>query len=393
MIFMDISYIINELGEEREKYFNAVSPPIVQASNFKLNTVDDLSKAFADEFNSAQGYVYSRGHNPTVDILRKKLAALDGAEDCLVFNNGAAATTAAVMANVKAGDHIVSVENPYTWTKRLFDVLLSKFNVSCTYIKGTSLQQWKDASKENTVFYYLETPNSWTYELQPLKEIAGFARERNIVTLVDNTYCTPIYQNVIEAGIDMAMQTATKYIGGHSDTLGGVISGTTAMMRKIFESEYMTLGNGISPFNAWALLRGLRTLPIRLERVIATTNKVIDFLEAHQAIEKIIFPFHPSFPQYELAKQQMKAAMGLITIVLKDPRRDSIVKFCESLHAFLIAVSWGGHESLIMPRCAGIKKDRFNEANETHKHIRLYIGLEDADYLIKDLEQALNGLN
>ena len=389
---MDLSYIINELGEEREKYFNAVSPPIVQASNFKLNTVDDLSKAFANEFDSEQGYVYSRGHNPTIDILRKKLAALDGAEDCLVFNNGAAATTAAVMANVKAGDHIVSVAHPYTWTKRLFDVILSRFNVSCTYVKGTELQEWRDASKENTVLFYLESPNSWTYELQPLKEIAAFARERNIVTIVDNTYCTPIYQNVIELGIDMAMQTATKYIGGHSDTLGGVICGTTAMMRRIFDSEYMTLGNGISPFNAWALLRGLRTLPLRLERVIETTKKVIDFLDEHPAVEKIIFPFHPSFSQHELARQQMKAAMGLITIVLKDPKRDSIVKFCEGLKTFIIAVSWGGHESLVIPRCAGIQKERFDETNEVHRQIRLYIGLEDADYLIKDLNDALKSI-
>ena len=390
---MDLSYIINELGEYRENYFNAVSPPIAQASNFKLNTVDDLSRAFADEFDSENGYVYSRGHNPTIDILRKKLAALDGAEDCLVFNNGAAATTAGIMANVKAGDHVVCVAHPYTWTKKLFDVLLSKFDVSCTYVEGKELQEWKDATKENTVLFYLESPNSWTYELQPLKEIADFAKERNIITIIDNTYCTPIYQNVMELGIDIAMQTATKYIGGHSDTLGGVLCGTTAMMRKIFESEYLTLGNGISPFNAWLLLRGLRTLPMRLERLIISTQKVVDFLDKHPAVEKIIFPFHPSFPQYEFAKQQMKAAMGLITLVLKDNRRESIVNFCENLKTFLIAVSWGGHESLIIPRCAGVKKERYNPDNEIHRHIRLYVGLEDTDYLIGDLKQALEMLD
>lgn len=386
---MDLSYIINELGEDRDKYFNAVSPPIMQASNFKLNTVDDLSKAFADEFDSEQAYLYSRGHNPTVDILRKKLAALDGAEDCLVFNNGAAATTAAVMANVKAGDHVVCVAHPYTWTKKLFDVLLSKFNVSCTYIKGTELQDWKDATKEQTVLFYLESPNSWTYELQPLKEIAQFAKQKNIITVIDNTYCTPLYQNVIELGIDIAMQTCTKYIGGHSDTLGGVLCGSKTMMRKIFESEYLTLGNGIQPFSAWLLLRGLRTLTMRLQRVNESTKKVVEFLDGHPGVEKIIFPFHPSFPQFELAKQQMKAAMGLVTIVLKNPHRDAIVKFTESLKAFLIAVSWGGHESLIIPRCAGVKKERYDPANEIHRQIRLYIGLEDANYLIKDLDDAL----
>ncbi len=386
---MDLSYIINELGEDREKYFNAVSPPIMQASNFKINSVDELSKSFADEFDTENGYLYSRGNNPTVEILRKKLAALDGAEDGLVFNNGAAATFAGVMANVKAGDHVVCVAHPYTWTKKMFDVVLSRFGVSCTYVQGSALQQWKDATKENTVLYYLESPNSWTYELQPLKEIADYAKEKNIITIIDNTYCTPLYQNVIHLGFDIAMQTATKYIGGHSDTLGGVLCGSNKMMRKIFESEYLTIGNGITPFNAWLLLRGLRTLPMRLERINETTKKVIAFLDEHPAVEKIIFPFHPSFPQFELARQQMKEALGLVTIVLKDKKRTSIVKFTESLKVFLIAVSWGGHESLIIPRCAGIKKERFDEGNETHRHIRLYIGLEDADYLIKDLQQAL----
>ncbi|HUN03993.1 MAG TPA: PLP-dependent aspartate aminotransferase family protein [Niabella sp.] len=383
---MNLSYIINELGEDREQYFNAVSPPIMQASNFAFNTIDELSKAFADEMGS---YLYSRGLNPTVDILRKKLAALDGAEDCLVFNNGAAATFAAVMANVKSGDHIVSVKDPYVWTKKAFDNIFSRFGVSTTYIEGKDIQEWQSATQSNTVLYYLESPNSWEYGLQPLQEIADFAKTKNIITIIDNTYCTPIYQNVIEMGIDIAMQTATKYIGGHSDTLGGVLCGSHAMMRKIFESEYMTIGSGIQPFNAWAFIRGLRTLPARLERINQTTKTIVEFLSNHPKVEKIIFPFHPSFPQYELAKKQMKEAFGLVTIILKDKKRDSIIRFCESLKAFLIAVSWGGHESLVIPRCAGIRKEHYNPESEKHRQIRLYFGLEDADYLIKDFEQAL----
>lgn len=386
---MDISYIINELGEDREHYFNAVSPPIMQASNFVFNTVDDLSKAFANEMGH---YLYSRGLNPTVDILRRKLAALDGAEDCLVFNNGAAATFAAVMANVKAGNHVVCVKDPYTWTKRTFDIILSRFGVTTKYIEGKEIAEWENATQSNTVLYYLESPNSWEYGLQPLKEIATFAKEKNIITIIDNTYCTPIYQNVIELGIDIAMQTATKYISGHSDTLGGVLCGSKIMMRKIFESEYLTIGSGIQPFNAWALLRGLRTLPVRLERINDTTRKVIEFLSNHPKIEKIIFPFHPSFPQYELAKQQMKAAFGLVTIILKNRERESIIKFCEILKAFLIAVSWGGHESLVIPRCAGIRKENYNPDSEKHCQIRFYVGLEDAEYLIKDLERALESI-
>ncbi len=250
---MDLSYILNELGEERSQYFNAVSPPIVQASNFAFNTVDELARAFEDEMG---GYLYSRGLNPTVDILRRKLAALDQAEDCLVFNSGAAAIFAGVLANVKAGDHIVSVKNPYTWAAKMFDVILPRFGVSTTYIDGTALSNWQEATRPNTSFFYLESPNSWSFALQPLAEVASFARSRGIVTMIDNSYCTPLYQPVIPMGIDLAMQTATKYISGHSDTLGGVLSGTHAMMKKIFDSEYLNIGSGIQPFNAWLLIRG-----------------------------------------------------------------------------------------------------------------------------------------
>src|SRR5258706_8324914 len=148
---MDLSYIINELGEDRENYFNAISPPIMQTSNFAFKKVDDLRKAFEDEMAD---YLYSRGINPTVDILRKKLAALDRAEDCLVFNSGAAAIFAGVLANVKAGDHIVSVRSPYTWAQRMFDIILPRFNVSTTYIDGTHTGNWEQATRNNTILYY-----------------------------------------------------------------------------------------------------------------------------------------------------------------------------------------------------------------------------------------------
>lgn len=384
---MDLSNIINELGEDREHYFNAVAPPIWQASNFAFKNIDEFSKVFEDERSA---YIYSRGINPTTDILRKKLATLDGAEDCLLFNSGAAAIFAGILANVKAGDHIVSVKNPYSSAKKMFDTILPRFNVSVSYIEGKTIEDWKNACQGNTVLFYLESPNSWTYELQPLAAIAQLAQRHHIITFIDNTYCTPIYQNVMELGIDIAMQTATKYIGGHSDTLGGVLCGSKAMMKKIFDTEFMTIGSGLQPFNGWLLLRGLRTLTVRLERINETTKKAITFLDQHSAVEKIIFPFHPSFDQYHLARQQMKAALGLVTIVLKNPERRAIINFCESLKHFLIAVSWGGHESLVIPRCAFIKKEEYNSDNEHHRHIRLYFGLEDAGYLINDLEQALH---
>jgi len=383
----DISYIINELGEDRKNYFNAVAPPIMQTSNFSFNSIADLRKAFDDEMG---GYLYTRGLNPTTDILRRKLAALDEAEDCLVFGNGAAAIFAGVFANVKAGDHIISVRNPYTWAQRTFDSILPRFGITTTYIDGTKIENFEAAIQSNTSFIYLESPNSWTFALQPIRQVAALAKSKNIITLLDNSYCTPIYQQPIAMGIDLCMQTATKYIGGHSDTLGGVLTGTHAMMKKIFEVEYLAVGSGISPFNAWLLVRGLRTLLARLERITKTTKDVIDFLKQHPKVDQVIFPMDENFTQYDLAKQQMTGGCGLFTITLKNGVLDSITRFCESLKHFLIAVSWGGHESLVIPKCAAIQAKDFDASNIEHQYIRLYVGLEESSYLIADLDQALN---
>ena len=381
----DLSYILTEFAEERENYFNAVSPPIMQTSNFTFKKVDDMRTAFADEM---AGYLYSRGLNPTVEILRKKLAALDGAEDCLVFNSGAAAIFAGVLANVKTGDHIISVRNPYTWAQRTFDVILPRFGVTTTYIDGTEIKNFETALRSNTTLIYLESPNSWDYALQDLKAVADLARSRNIVTMIDNSYCTPMYQRPIHLGIDLCMQTATKYISGHSDTLGGVLSGSHQMMKKIFDSEYLNVGSGIQPFNAWLLIRGLRTLPARFERIARSTIEVVNFLKQHDKVEKVIFPFDDGFPQYALAKKQMKGACGLISFVVKSTNIESIEKFCESFQHILLGVSWGGHESLIVPWCSGIRPEEFDASDEQHRMLRMYCGLEEADYLIADIEQA-----
>jgi len=382
---MDISYIINELGEDREHYFNAVAPPIMQTSNFRVGRVAALKELFDDEYS---GYLYSRGLNPTVEILRKKLAALDGAEDCLVFNSGAAAIFAAVLANVGAGDHIVSVERPYTWAARMFDTVLPRFGVTTTYIDGTQIENFERAILPNTRVIYLESPNSWEFKLQDIRAVAELARAEHIITIIDNSYCTPLLQRPIEMGIDIAMQTATKYIGGHSDTLGGVLTGSGAMMKKIFDSEYLNIGSGIQPFNAWLLLRGLRTMPARLERIAVTTRKVTEFLKEHPRVEKVLFPFDESFPQYELAARQMLGACGLLSFYVQATEMGQIVRLCESLRHIMMAVSWGGHESLILPRCASLDPGQFDPSNDEHRMLRLYTGLEEPGYLIADLEQA-----
>lgn len=385
----DLSYILNELGEDREQYFNAIAPPIIQTSNFAFKKVDDLRKVFEDEYSS---YLYSRGLNPTIDILRKKLAALDGAEDCLVFNSGASAIFSSVLANVKSGDHIVSVRKPYTWAQKMFDNVLPRFGVTTTYIDGRHIENFERAILPNTRVIYLESPNSWDFALQDLRAVAELAQAENITTICDNSYCTPLFQKPIDLGIDMVLQSATKFLGGHSDVIAGVLSGKYEMMKKIFDSELLNMGNGISPFNAWLLIRGLRTLPSRLQRISETTRKVVDFLKEHPKVEQVLFPFDPSFDQYDLATKQMKGACGLLTAIVKAEKMQQIVTFCESLRHILMAVSWGGHESLAIPRCASVRFQDFNASDREHRMIRFYIGLEDSDYLIEDISQALESM-
>lgn len=385
----NISYILNELGEDRDQYYNSIAPPIIQTSNFAFDKVEDLRKAFEDE---SSAYLYSRGINPTVDILRKKLAALDGAEDCLVFNSGAAAIFASVLANVKAGDHIVSVDKPYTWAQKMFNDILPRFNVTTTYIDGRNIENFERAILPHTSLIYLETPNSWDYAIQDMKAVADLAKSEGIITICDNSYCTPLYQKPVEFGIDLVLQSATKYIGGHSDVVAGVLTGSKEMIGKIFSSEYLNIGSGIQPFNAWLLIRGLRTLPMRLERIAHSTQKVLAFLKHHPKVEEVLFPFDESFPQYQLAKQQMKGACGLLSFIVKANSVYQIENFCDSLQHIFMAVSWGGHESLIIPKCSSIQREDFDAENKEHRMLRLYVGLEEPGYLIKDLEQALNSL-
>ena len=383
---MHYSQIINELAEDRELYFNAVSPPIVQTSNFVFNDFASLRGAFEDEMSA---YLYTRGLNPTVDILRKKLAALDEAEDCLVLNSGASAIFCAVMSNVQAGDHVVSVQKPYTWAGKLFDNILPRYNIATTYIDGTKIENFEAAILPNTKVIYLESPNTLTFDLQDLEAVAQLAKSKGMITIIDNSYCSPLFQKPHRFGIDLCLQSATKYIGGHSDTVAGVLTGSKAMMKQIFDREAHNTGAFISPFNAWLLLRGLRTLPMRLKHISESTQKVVAFLKNHPKIEKIYFPLDPDFPQYELAKKQMTGACGLLTIALKADSYAQIEAFSGALKHFLLAVSWGGHESLIMPKCAGLRPEEFDAANEEHRLVRLYIGFEEADFLIEDLAQAL----
>ena len=378
---MNQSFIINQLAEDRENYFNAVAPPIIQTSNFAYPTVDEFIAAITNEKDQ---HIYTRGNNPTVNMLCKKMAALEGAEDCLMLGSGSAAITDAVVSQVNAGDHIVSVKDPYSWATHLMTKILPRFDVQATFVDGTRTENFENACTDKTKLIYLESPNSWTFELQDLEAIANFAKQKGITTIVDNSYCTALCQRPIDLGIDLVIYSATKYYNGHSDVVAGAICGSEDKITKIFHNEFMTFGNILAPQNAWLMLRSLRTLPIRLKQSSETTLKIIELLENSEKVERIWYPFSDNNPQIDLARKQMKMPMGMFTIALKTRDVRSIKKFCETLKYFLIAVSWGGHESLIMPKCAFV-----GENDPQVSMIRFYIGLEEADVLIDDLAQSL----
>ncbi len=385
----NLNDILIHLGEEREKYFNAVSPPIIQSSNFCFKKLDDFRTAFLDEMES---HLYTRGNNPTVGILRKKLAALENAEDALVFGSGCAAIAAAVMSNAKSGDHVVCVQSPYSWTYKLLTEYLSVYGVTHTFVDGTKIEEIENAIRPNTTLLYLESPNSITFELQDLEECAKLAKKHGIVSVADNSYCSPIFQRPLDYGIDIVVHSGTKYLNGHSDVVVGVLCGKKKMIKKIFDAEYMTLGGILSPNDAFLMIRGLRTLELRLNRSDESARKITNWLEAHPKVEKLIYPFSLSFPQLELAKKQMGGTGGLFSVILKTKNIQNVENFFHKMERFLFAVSWGGHESLVLPFCAFHNIPGRENSHHPWNLVRFYIGLEDPDWLIEDLEQAMSVL-
>jgi cystathionine beta-lyase/cystathionine gamma-synthase len=379
----DISFIINHLGEDRENYYNAITPPVFQTSNFAFRNVNDLKKAISDEKNS---HIYSRGNNPTLDILCKKIAALEETEESLAFASGMAAISSALISFVNSGDHIVSVRNNYSWTNMLMTKFLPRFGVETTFVDGRVPENFAKAIKKNTRVIYLESPNSMTFELQDIEAVAAIARESGITTLIDNSYSSPLTQSPAKMGVDIILHSASKYLGGHSDIVAGMVCGSSENITRIFRNEYLGLGGIISPFNAWLMLRGLRTLQARIDRISETTEKILRYFENHPLISEVLHPMSKGHPQYELAVKQMLKPTGLFSVRLNVPDKNKAELFVNSLRQFIIGVSWGGHESLVFPAMS-FDEERTKEGY-TGNLIRFYIGLDDADCLIKDLEQA-----
>lgn len=389
---MDLDYILNHLGEERDRYHGAVAPPIVQSSIFAFPSVEKMREGFRDEFST---HLYTRGNNPTVAILRKKLAALEGSEDALVFSSGAAAMAAAVVACVGAGDHVVCVAKPYSWTRSLLRDLLSRFGVSASFVDGAGAADFEASLRPTTRLIVLESPNSMTFEQQDLAAIATLARNRGIRSICDNSYATPLHQQPIAHGIDLVVHSATKYLNGHSDVVAGVLCGSEALLREIFKGPYMTFGAIPSPHDAWLLLRGLRTLAVRMQRVAASTMTVLAYLENHPRVRRVYAPHARDCAQAELTRRQLKHASGMLSIDLDVVDVASVERFCDALQRFLMTVSWGGYESLQFPVCAVFPPGSPLRPTQglPLSLVRLSIGLEDPAVLIADLEAAFSSID
>ncbi len=384
---LNISYIINILGENEPQGIHPVTPPLYQTSNFYFSSVEQFRTAISNE---KENCVYSRGNNPTLSLLCLKLAALEGADEALVFGSGMAAISSAILSNLSTGDHVICVQNPYSWTNTLLNTnILPRFGVSVSMVDGRSTEAILGTVRSETRVIYLESPNSWTFELQDLKAISEFARAHKIITIIDNSYSTPLYQQPISLGIDLVVHTASKYLGGHSDVVAGVCCGSKELIAKIFANEFLTLGGILSPFNAWLILRGLRTLPVRMEHVSRVTQQILAYLKTQSKVTRIYYPDMPENEQYELSKSQMKKSSGLFTIEL-DAGTEAIEAFCNNLTYWRMAVSWGGFESLVIPSCTFVRPGLYSAL--TPNLLRFSVGLEDADTLIQDIDQNMKFL-
>ena len=300
--------ILHHMNEEQLP-LNAISPPIFQTSIFQHSSYDALVAAFADEEKSL---LYTRGNNPTVNLVEQKIAALEHGEKAKLVASGVAAISQAILAFVQSGDHIIAVEDCYPPTRHLIEIYLKRFEVSSSFVEGTKLEDFENALQSNTRLILLESPTTVTFKLQNLKEVAAFAQQHKIKTIIDNSWATPIFQNPIKFGIDLVVHSASKYLGGNSDIVGGVIIGNKEDLRHIFKNEFLITGPVPDPFQAWLILRNMRTLHIKMPVHFQNTLAITEYLSTHDKVENIIYPFRPDFPQHNLAQEQMRGGGRIV---------------------------------------------------------------------------------
>lgn len=382
----DIENICLEVEHDWSKEYLSVSPEIVQTSSFQFK---DFHHYVNVNSNNEHAYTYTRGDNPTIEILEKKIAQLEGGECGKAFASGMGAISAAILSLVKANDHIIIVNTVYGSSVKLIQHL-KRFGVECTHIDVNDTQDIFQYIQDHTKMIYFESPSSQKFELLDLELIAEVAKAKNIYTVIDNTWSTPLFQNPLKYGIDIVIHSVSKYIGGHSDIVGGIVVTNESIMKEINDFGHQLLGATMSPMNAWLAIRGLRTLPVRLKSQEQSIQKVLDFITQDSRISIVYHPMKGNEYQSLLAHRYLKGYGSLFGFVLKDATPLIIQKFIDSLHYFTLAYSWGGFESLVMPVYKGNNEDELRQRGLHFGHIRMYIGLEESELLIEDIKQALD---
>jgi cystathionine gamma-lyase len=342
-----------------------------------------------------KGWDYSRSHNPTRAAYESCIANLEGGQFGFAFASGCAATTA-VLHVLKQGDHVVAFDDMYGGTFRLFDKVLRHNGYEFTYTDLTSVENFEKAIQPNTKMVWLETPTNPTLKLTDIAAIAKIAKQKNIIVAVDNTFMSPYFQRPLELGADIVVHSATKYIGGHSDMVGGVAVTNNAQLAEKIGFMSNSMGGIQSPFDSFLALRSLKTLLIRMKAHAENAAKVAHYLETHPLVDKVVYPGLKSHPQHALAQQQMHGFGGMITFFIKGGLEASR-KFLESVEVFALAESLGGVESLIehpaIMTHASVPAEQRKKLGIDDSLIRLSVGIEDCDDLLADLKQAFEKVN
>jgi methionine-gamma-lyase len=368
----------------------AVSTPIYQSSTFAFHSAEEGAAIFAGE---REGYFYTRLGNPTQAAFEREMAFLERGEAALATSSGMHATTIVVLGHVSAGDNLIASRTLYGGTHKFFRSILPKFNVEVRYVDADCPDAIRAKADSRTKLFFVETPANPTLQILDLGLCARVAKELGVPLVVDNTFATPYYQRPLELGADIVVHSATKYIGGHGDTVAGVIVGREPFVRMARFELLRDLGGVISPFNAWLLLRGLKTLPVRMERHSSNALQIAQYLNFHPKVSRVWYPGLRTHPQHEIAAKQMSGFGGMIAFELKGGRAAG-VRLLNSVRLLTLAVSLGDVDTLIEHPASMTHStytpEELAEVGISDGLVRLSVGIEDVNDLIADLDQALD---
>lgn len=391
--FKNIETAILHDGYDSTKHLGSLSVPIYQTSTFIFENAEQGERRFSGD---EEGFIYSRLGNPTVEVLEKKLANLEGGEAALAFGSGMAAVSAVLLALTKTGDHVICSKGLYGCTFGLLKLMEEKYNINHTFSFLDSEEELEQLIRPETTCIYIETPINPTMKLIDLNMVANVARKYNIFVVVDNTFSTPYLQKPLELGCDVVIHSATKYIGGHGDVVAGLVVGKNDFMNTVRSTTQKDIGGIISPFDAWLLIRGLKTLPVRMDRHCENADKIFNMLKKHPKIKAVYYPGDEKHPDFSIAKKQMKKSGGLISFEIFGSKEDAQA-FLNALRLIKLAVSLGDAESLIQHPASmthsGIPQEDRLEMGITDQLIRLSVGLEAWKDIWTDIEQALSVIN